>query len=162
MRIAVACDHAGFPLKQMAIETIQNAGHEALDLGAYDNRPSDYPDFAEKLGRAILHQGAERGVLICGSGVGAAVAANKIKGIYACLCHDTYSAHQGVEHDNINVLCLGARIIGPELARECIASFLQARYLADVERHARRVGKIRKIEQENFSDQKGEKEYQNE
>lgn len=162
MRIAVACDHAGFPLKQMAIETIRKAGHEAIDLGTNDTHPVDYPDYAEKIGRAILQKEAERGVLICGSGVGAAVAANKIKGVYACLCHDTYSAHQGVEHDDINVLCLGARIIGPELARECIEFFLQARFLSDVERHVRRVGKTRKIEQENFSAKRGEKEFQNE
>lgn len=149
MRIAVACDHAGFPLKQMAIDTIKASGHEPIDLGTYDTEPVDYPDYAEKLGSAILSQDAERGVLICGSGVGAAVAANKLKGIYACLCHDPYSAHQGVEHDDMNVLCLGARIIGPELAKECIESFIRAQFFSDVERHVRRVGKIRKIEAEN-------------
>jgi RpiB/LacA/LacB family sugar-phosphate isomerase len=151
MRIAVACDHAGFHLKQIVIDTILEEGHTPIDLGTYDARPVDYPDYAEKLGRAILQREAERGVLLCGSGVGASIAANKIKGIYAGLCHDTYSAHQGVEHDNMNVLCLGERIIGPELARECVKSFLEANFLSDEERHVRRVGKIRKIEQENCS-----------
>jgi ribose 5-phosphate isomerase B len=151
VRIGVACDHAGFPLKQVAIDTIREAGHEPIDLGTNDTRAVDYPDFAEKLGRAIVQKEAERGVLICGSGVGAVMAANKIKGIYACLCHDTYSAHQGVEHDEMNVLCLGARIIGPALAQECIKAFLSANFLFNEERHVRRVGKIHKIEQENFS-----------
>jgi ribose 5-phosphate isomerase B len=151
MRIAVACDHAGFPLKRMAIDTIREAGHEPIDLGTNDTQPVDYPDYAEKIGRTILQKDAERGVLICGSGVGATVAANKINGIYACLCHDTYSAHQGVEHDDINVLCLGARIIGPEMAKECIKSFLEARFFSNEARHVRRVNKIRKIEKENIS-----------
>jgi ribose 5-phosphate isomerase B len=151
MRIAVACDHAGFPLKQIAIDTIREAGHEPIDLGTNDTQPVDYPDYAEKIGHAILKKDAERGVLICGSGVGATVAANKINGIYACLCHDTYSAHQGVEHDDINVLCLGARIIGSETAKECIKSFLEARFFANEARHVRRVNKIRKIEKENIS-----------
>jgi ribose 5-phosphate isomerase B len=156
MRIGVACDHAGYPLKQMAIDTVREAGHEPVDLGAYDAQPVDYPDYAEKLGRAILQKEVVRGVLLCGSGVGAAIAANKIKGIYACVCHDPYSAHQGVEHDDMNVLCLGARIIGPELAKECIDSFLKARFFSDEERHVRRVNKTRKIEQENFSRHRGE------
>jgi RpiB/LacA/LacB family sugar-phosphate isomerase len=158
MRIAVACDHAGFQLKRMVIDTILEEGHTPVDLGTYDARPVDYPDYAEKLGWAILQKEAERGVLICGSGVGACIAANKIKGIYAGLCHDTYSAQQGVEHDNMNVLCLGARIIGVELARVCVKSFLEANFLSDEERHVRRVGKIRKIEQENFSAPRGGKE----
>jgi ribose 5-phosphate isomerase B len=162
MRIAVACDHAGFPLKQIIIDTILEAGHTPVDLGSYDTRPVDYPDYAEKLGRAILHKEAERGVLVCGSGVGACIAANKIKGIYAGLCHDTYSAHQGVEHDDMNVLCLGERIIGVELARACVKSFLDANFLSGEERHVRRVGKIRKIEQENFSALRGGKESPNE
>ncbi len=156
MRIGVACDHAGFPLKQMAIDTVREAGHVPIDLGTYDTQPVDYPDYAEKIGRAILQKEAVRGVLICGSGVGAAIAANKIKGIYACLCHDPYSAHQGVEHDDMNVLCLGARIIGPELAKECIISFLDANFFSNEERHVRRVSKIRKIELENFSAHRGE------
>jgi ribose 5-phosphate isomerase B len=151
VRIAIACDHAGFPLKQMVIDTVRQAGHEPIDLGSFDSQPVDYPDYAEKLGGAILQKDAVRGVLVCGSGVGAAIAANKIKGIYACLCHDPYSAHQGVEHDDMNVLCLGARIIGPELAKACVESFLGASFFSTEERHVRRVNKIRKIEQENFS-----------
>ena len=161
MRIAVACDHAGFPLKQMVIDTILEEGHAPIDLGTSDTHPVDYPDYAEKLGVAILQKEADRGVLICGSGVGACIAANKIKGIYAGLCHDTYSAHQGVEHDNMNVLCLGERIIGLELARECVKSFLDANFLSGEERHARRVRKIRKIEQENFTALRGGMENQN-
>jgi ribose 5-phosphate isomerase B len=145
MIIAVASDHAGFPLKQTVIEAVRAAGHDPLDLGTDGPASVDYPDFAEKLGRAILDGSAQRGVLVCGSGVGACIAANKMTGIYAGLCHDTYSAHQGVEHDDMNVLCLGARIIGPALAEELVAAFLAARFSKE-ERHARRVGKIRQIE----------------
>lgn len=149
MKIAIACDHAGFPLKETIIQAVQAAGGELLDLGAFSPAPDDYPDYAEKLGRAIQRGEAARGILLCGSGVGASIAANKLKGVYAGLCHDTYSAHQGVEHDAMNVLCLGARILGPELAREIVAAFLAARFLGDdpgQERHARRVGKIKKLE----------------
>lgn len=145
MRIAVACDHAGFPLKADVIQVIIEAGHQPIDLGTDSTAPVDYPDFAEKLGRAILDGEAERGVLICGSGVGACIAANKIAGIYAGLCHDTYSAGQGVEHDNMNVLCLGARIIGPALIPELVRAFLKAQFSTE-ERHQRRVGKIRELE----------------
>ncbi len=151
MKIAVACDHGGFPLKEAVIEAVRAAGHEPLDLGTDSAESVDYPDYAEKLGRAIQRGEAERGVLICGSGVGASIAANKMQGIYAAVCHDTYSAHQGVEHDDMNVLCLGARIIGPELAKELVTAFLGARFLGNdpgQERHARRVGKVRKIESE--------------
>jgi ribose 5-phosphate isomerase B len=149
MKIAVACDHGGFPLKATVLEVIRNAGHESLDLGTHTTEPVDYPDYAEKLGRLIQEGKAERGILLCGSGVGACIAANKMRGIYAGVCHDTYSAHQGVEHDDMNVLCLGARIIGPELAREIVAAFLAARFLGNdpgQERHARRVAKVRKLE----------------
>jgi ribose 5-phosphate isomerase B len=149
MIIAVACDHAGFPLKTIVLETITACGHQALDLGAFDTTPSDYPDFALRLARAIQSGDAERGILLCGSGVGACIAANKMKGIYAGLCHDTYSAHQGVEHDEMNVLCIGGRIIGPEPAREILAAFLNARFLGrdpGQERHARRVDKVRSME----------------
>lgn len=145
MRIAVACDHAGFTLKDEIIAVIQNAGHDILDLGTYDQEPVDYPDYAEKVGRAIVQGQADRGVLICGSGVGACVAANKIKGIYACVCHDTYSAHQGVEHDNMNILCLGGRIIGAEVAKELVLAFLNARF-SNQERHLRRFSKIVELE----------------
>ncbi len=149
MIIGVACDHGGFPLKHTVIEAIRAAGHKTLDFGTDSEVSVDYPDFAEKLGRAIQDGRVERGVLLCGSGVGACIAANKMKGVYAGICHDTYSAHQGVEHDAMNVLCLGARIIGPELASELVKTFLGARYLGNdpgEERHARRVGKVRKLE----------------
>lgn len=151
MKIAIGCDHAGFPLKETVVQTIQDSGHTVLDLGTTSEKPVDYPDFVEKVGRAIRGGEAERGILLCGSGVGACIAANKMMGIYACMCHDTYSAHQGVEHDDMNVLCIGARIIGPELAREIIKTFLAAHFIGNdpgQERHARRVGKIRKLESE--------------
>jgi len=145
MRIAVAADHAGFPLKDVVIEAVRKAGHEVLDLGTDSTQAVDYPDFAEKLGRAVVDGQADRGVLVCGSGVGACIAANKIDGVYAGLCHDVYSAHQGVEHDDMNVLCLGARIIGPAVVPELVQAFLAAKFSAD-ERHQRRVGKIRNLE----------------
>lgn len=146
MRIAVACDHGGYPLKDAVIEAVNNASHEGLDLGTYNEESVDYPDFAEKLGLAIQTGKAERGILICGSGVGACIAANKLEGIYAGLCHDTYSAHQGVEHDAMNVLCLGARIIGVELAKELVLAFLAAEYLG-YGKYERRVQKVKKLEQ---------------
>ena len=149
MKIAIACDHGGFPLKETVIDAVRAAGYEPLDLGTDSAESVDYPDYAEKLGRAIQNGDAERGILLCGSGVGANIAANKMKGIYAGICHDTYSAHQGVEHDDMNVLCLGSRIIGPEPAKEIVAAFLGARFVGNdpgEERHARRVGKVRKLE----------------
>lgn len=145
MRVAIACDHGGFPLKGTILAAVKEYGHEALDLGAFDETSSDYPDFAEKIGQALVSGEAERGILICGSGIGACIAANKIKGVYAGLCHDTYSAHQGVEHDDMNVLCLGARIIGPALATELVQAFVGAVFSRE-ERHLRRVGKVRAIE----------------
>ncbi len=145
MRIAVAADHAGFPLKARVIELIREAGHEVLDLGTDSTAPVDYPDYARKLGEAIQTGQAERGVLLCGSGVGASIAASKMTGIRAGLAHDTYSAHQGVEHDDMNVLCLGARVIGPELVPELLRAFLGARFTGE-ERHVRRLAKIRAIE----------------
>ena len=145
MKIAIACDHAGFPLKDTILDVIHAAGHEPLDLGAFNTDPVDYPDYAEKLGKAIQAGEAERGILLCGSGVGACIAANKMKGIYAGVCHDTYSAHQGVEHDDMNVLCLGARILGVEPAREIVTAFLGAQF-SDEERHQRRVEKVRRLE----------------
>ena len=150
MKIAVACDHAGFPLKQLVLETVRSAGHVPLDLGADTLDPADdYPDYAVKLGRIIQAGQAERGILLCGSGVGACIAVNKLKGIYAGICHDTYSAHQGVEHDDMNVLCLGPRVIGSGLVTEIVPAFLSARFIGKdpgQERHARRVAKIRKLE----------------
>ena len=141
MRIAVASDHAGFPLKARAIDVVREAGHEAIDLGTHSTAPVDYPDIAQLLGAALQHGEADRGILLCGSGVGASIAANKLRGIRAAVCHDTYSAHQGVEHDNMNVLTLGARFIGAELLAELVAAFLRAQFSTE-ERHRRRVGKI--------------------
>src|SRR6202142_2192895 len=149
MKVAVAFDHAGFPLKEVVIASVIAAGHEPIDLGTNSNDPVDFPDFTEKLGILIQKKEAERGILVCGSGIGACIAANKMKGVYASICHDTYSAAQGVKHDNMNVLCLGGRVIGPELAKALIVAFLEARYLGDDsggERLARRVKKIRKME----------------
>jgi ribose 5-phosphate isomerase B len=150
MKIAIACDHAGFPLKGMVLEVVRRLGHTPLDLGADHLDPlDDYPDFSLKVGQAIQTGQAERGILLCGSGVGACIAANKLKGIYAGVCHDTYSGHQGVEHDDMNVLCLGPRVIGPGPAGEIIAAFLSARFIGydpGQERHARRVAKVRKLE----------------
>jgi len=151
MNIAVATDHGGYDLKKAVLEAIAEAGHVALDLGTDSPESVDYPDYAEKLGRAIQDGNAERGVLLCGSGVGVCIAANKMKGVYAALCHDSYSARQGVEHDDMNVVCLGARVIGSELAREIVLSFLGASFVGHQpgqERHGRRVGKVRAIESE--------------
>lgn len=147
MRVAIAVDHAGFPLKDEVICVVQDAGHEVVDLGTYSTEPVDYPDYAEKVGRAILSGQAERGILICGSGIGACIAANKMRGIYAGLCHEVYTAHQGVEHDNMNVMCLGARIIGPALVPELVEAFLKAEF-STAERHRRRVGKVRDLEKQ--------------
>ena len=149
MKIAVACDHAGFPLKEIVMETVRQAGHEPIDLGTNSSEPVDYPDYAVKLGRLIQTGQAERGILLCGSGVGACIAANKLNGVYASVCHDSFSGHQGVEHDDMNVLCLGPRVIGAELAVEIIKVFLSARFIGNdpgQERHARRVEKIRNLE----------------
>lgn len=145
MKIAIGSDHAGFELKRFLISRLSGQPHEVFDVGTHDTSSVDYPDFAEAVGRTILDGSAERGVLICGSGVGAAIAANKLPGIRAGLCHDTYSAHQGVEHDNANILVMGARIIGEELACEIMFSFLGAKF-SDEERHRRRLAKVLAIE----------------
>lgn len=145
VRIAIGADHAGFEMKQALAPFLQDLGHEVLDLGTHDTAPVDYPDYAEAVGKAVLDNQAERGILICGSGVGASVAANKLQGIRAGLCHDTYSAHQGVEHDDTNVLVLGSRVIGVELAKDLVRSFLLATF-SGAERHRRRLGKILAIE----------------
>ncbi|MEO6026143.1 MAG: ribose 5-phosphate isomerase B [Candidatus Binatia bacterium] len=145
MIIAVGCDHAGFPLKARMARELQAAGHEIVDCGGFDTTPSDYPDFARAVSTAVVEGRAERGVLVCGSGVGASVAANKVPGARAALCHDTFSARQGVEDDDLNVLCLGARVIGEEAAAECLRAFLVARF-SHAERHVRRVGKIKALE----------------
>ena len=145
MKVGVACDHAGFPLKDIVLGAIRKAGHEPVDLGTHSTEPVDYPDVAEKLGRAIQRGEAERGILLCGSGVGAAVAANKLRGIRAGVCHDTYSAHQSVEHDDVNILALGGRVIGPEVALELVQAFLRARFSGE-ERHLRRLQKVMALE----------------
>jgi ribose 5-phosphate isomerase B len=147
MNVAVASDHAGFPVKETVLQVILSLGHRPIDLGTDSEKSVDYPDFAQKIGKAIQVGEAERGILLCGSGVGASIAANKLKGIYAAVCHDVYSAHQGVEHDRMNVLCLGARIVGPEIIKELVVSFLTANFLPE-ERHIRRTGKVRQIEEE--------------
>jgi len=146
MKIAIGSDHAGFELKEEVRKYIAALGHEVLDLGAFNAEPSDYPDYAEFVGRALHAKNADRGVLICGSGVGVSVAANKMPGIRAAMCHDTYSAHQGVEHDDMNVLVLGSRIIGYALAFDLVASFLNAHFQSNEERFVRRLNKVKAIE----------------
>jgi ribose 5-phosphate isomerase B len=148
MRVAFAADHAGAALKDELIERLRAGGldHDLIDLGGDGSDPNDdYPDFAQRLGEAIRDGSAERGILICGSGVGASIAATKMRGVRSAVCHDTYSAHQGVEHDDMNVLTLGARVIGPELAYECSVAFLGARFSGE-ERHARRLAKVKALE----------------
>jgi ribose 5-phosphate isomerase B len=145
MRVAVGSDHAGFRLKQEMAQLLRQDGHEVADLGTDSEAAVDYPDFAEKVGQAVREGRAERGVLLCGSGVGASVAANKLPGIRAAVCHDVYSAHQGVEHDDMNVLVLGSRVIGPALAQDLVRAFLAARFTAE-ERHARRLAKVQALE----------------
>jgi RpiB/LacA/LacB family sugar-phosphate isomerase len=145
MKIVVGSDHAGFLLKQDIAEGLRNDGHDVLDVGTHSMTPVDYPDFAAAVGRAVVGGKAERGVLICGSGVGASVAANKIRGVRAAICHDVYSAHQGVEHDDMNVLVLGGRIVGPALAADLVKAYVAAKYTAE-ERHARRLAKVAALE----------------
>jgi RpiB/LacA/LacB family sugar-phosphate isomerase len=147
MNIAIGADHGGFQLKVVLVEHLKKLGHGVLDLGTYDENAVDYPDYARVVARAVLDKKAGRGILICGSGVGANVTANKFPGIRAAVCHDTYSAHQGVEHDDMNVLCLGARIVGRELAKEIVRAFLDATFTGEG-RHVRRLGKIAAIEKE--------------
>jgi ribose 5-phosphate isomerase B len=146
MRIAVGCDHAGFPLKGQAIAELQRLGHDVLDLGTDSAEAVDYPDFAQAVAEAVMRGEAERGLLICGSGVGASVAANKVPGVRAATCHDTFSARQGVEDDDMNVLCLGARVIGPQLALDVIRAWEAARF-SNAERHARRLAKVKALEE---------------
>ena len=147
MRIAIASDHAGFALKQQMREFVAKLGHDFLDLGAHNEDPSDdYPDFAAAVGEALMASKADRGILICGSGVGVCVTANKMPGIRAAICHDTYSAHQGVEHDDMNVLVMGSRIVGYELAFDVVKTYLAARFQLHEDRFVRRVGKLKDIE----------------
>ena len=145
MRVAIGADHAGFALKQLIGGDLRDLGHKVIDLGTDSMDPVDYPDYAEAVGKVILDGKADRGVLVCGSGVGASVAANKLPGIRAALCHDTYSARQGVEHDDMNILVLGGRVIGSELARELVHAYLAALFTKE-ERHRRRLEKIKALE----------------
>ena len=146
MRIAIGADHGGHPLNERIIDELRQAGHELIDFGTHDGSvPDDYPDYAKQVGEAVQKRSAEIGILVCGSGVGAAVAANKLYGIRAALCSDTYSAHQSREHDDCNVLCLGARVVGVELALDIVRSFVGARFTGE-ERHRRRLAKIQKME----------------
>ena len=147
MKLVIASDHAGFPLKEEVRAYLAKTTHEVLDLGAFKCEPQDdYPDFAERVGEAIKDGEAPRGILICGSGVGVSIAANKIPGIRAAMCHDTYSAHQGVEHDDMNVLVIGARIVASALAYELVDSFLKAKFISNEERFTRRFKKVLAIE----------------
>lgn len=154
MRIACGFDHAGFPLKDEVLDAVSGAGHEPVDLGTWSTEPVDYPDVALTVGRAIAAGEAERGVLVCGSGAGVSVAAGKLPGIRAATVHDEYTAHQGVEHDNLNVICLGARVIGAELAREIVATYAAASF-SNEERHRRRVAKLELLERDGLEAELG-------
>lgn len=145
MKVALGADHAGLTLKETLAIYLRERGHQVVDVGTHGDEAVDYPDFAEAVGMALLTDRADRGIVVCGSGVGASVAANKLPGIRAGLCHDTYSAHQGVEHDDMNILVLGARVIGHALSRELVDAFLGAKFTSE-ERHIRRLGKIRSLE----------------
>lgn len=146
MKIAIASDHGGFPLKAPLVQMLQAEGHAVSDLGPSSPDPVDYPDYAEAVGRAVQKGEADRGIIVCGSGVGACIAANKLRGIRAALCHDTYSARQSVQHDDANILCLGARVIGVELAFEVVRAFVGARFSGEA-RHRRRLDKVLALEQ---------------
>jgi len=145
MRLAVGVDHAGFPLKDIVLNLLKARGHDSTDFGTHDTESVDYPDYAKAVAEAVVSGDADRGIILCGSGVGACIAATKVPGVRAGTCHDTYSAHQGVEHDDMNVLCLGARIIGSELAKDIVISFLNASFSGEA-RHRRRLGKVEAIE----------------
>ena len=149
MKIAIGCDHAGFPLKETVLQTVKRLGHEVTDCGTFSCERADYPDYADKVAKLVAAGQAERGILICGSGVGVCVTANKTKGVRACVCHDAYSAKQAVEHDALNVLCLGARIIGTAVAEELTERFLSASFQAGT-RHEMRLNKVKTIEDLNF------------
>ena len=150
MKVALGCDHAGFAIKDIVKKTIEDFGAEVLDFGTFSSDSVDYPDFASKVALAISKGEAEKGILICGSGIGVCITANKFKGARASIAHDIYSAEQGVLHDNMNVLCLGARVIKPEIAPSLVKAFLQANFQKNEERHFRRCGKVLAFEKENF------------
>lgn len=151
MRIAVGCDHAGFELKREMDQWLRQWGHDVQDVGAHTFDPADdYPDYSKKVADAVANGTADRGIIACGSGVGASIAASKVGGVRAATCHDTYSARQGVEHDDMNVLCVGSRVVGVELARELVSAFLEARF-SEEERHVRRLKKVIAIEADNRS-----------
>ncbi|HIE92022.1 MAG TPA: ribose 5-phosphate isomerase B [Acidobacteria bacterium] len=154
MRIAIGADHAGFHLKESLLSVLRDSGHEVVDVGTDSDQAVDYPDFTEAVAVAVRGHEVDRGVMICGSGVGASVAANKVQGIRAAVCHDSYSAHQGVEHDDMNVLVLGARIVGASLATELVNAFLGATFSGD-ERHLRRMAKVARLEARDWSDTTG-------
>ncbi len=154
MRVAIGSDHNGFHLKAALAGTLRSRGHDVVDVGTDSDQAVDYPDFAEVVAVAVRQRTVDRGVLICGSGVGASVAANKVPGVRAAVCHDTYSAHQGVEHDDMNVLVLGARIVGAALAAELVDAFVGAAF-SDEERHRRRLGKVNRLEARDWSDLSG-------
>ena len=157
MRIAIGADHNGYELKGMLVPWLQAAGHQIVDLGAHQLDPTDdYPDFAAAVGKAVSSQEAERGILVCGSGVGACIAANKVPGVRACLCHDTYSSRQGVEHDDMNVVCVGTRVIGPELVKEVLSAFLSAAFIPEP-RFQRRLDKLLQVERQGLSDPEKER-----
>jgi ribose 5-phosphate isomerase B len=146
MRIVIGSDHAGWPLKERVMEHVRALGHQVVDVGAYDDRPVDFPDIARALTDKVSSGQAERGIMVCGTGVGAAIAANKVKGIRAAVCHDVHSAHQSVEHDDVNVMCIGAQIVGPWLAKDLITAYLSAEFSTDVDVR-RRVEKLKRMEE---------------
>lgn len=150
MKLAIAADHAGYDLKCLLVPWLRSAGHQVVDLGAHELDPDDdYPDFAAAVAQSVQSGGAERGIVVCGSGVGACIAANKVPGIRACLCHDTYTGHQGVEHDDMNVICLGARIIGIDLVKEILQAFLSANFVPEPRFH-RRLEKLLELERQGI------------
>jgi len=149
MKIAIAADHAGFALKQVLVAYLKGQQIEVLDEGTFDEKPVDYPDFAQKVAKEVSLGHVAKGIVVCGSGVGASVVANKFPGVRASVCHDVYSAHQGVEHDDMNVLALGSRVVGEELAKELVAAFVAARF-SEEERHQRRLNKILELENQNM------------
>jgi ribose 5-phosphate isomerase B len=146
MRLVIASDHAGFALKGAVIDHIRRLGHEVVDVGSYDDKPVDFPDVARAVAAKIVGGDVERGIMVCGTGVGASIAANKMKGIRAAVCHDVHSAHQSVEHDDVNVMCLGAQIVGPWLASDLITAYLEARFASEDPNFARRVAKLHEMD----------------